>query len=188
MQIPMIQIRTTPMKLGMRTSPPELSIEQGNPITLELQTKPGRLEMHTEHVKVHIDQSKCFEECGFMSNTSLIEDAASYARQKALEGIGNTVEQGNQFAAIENRQDPIPEQAEQNAFDQFIRDWTIGSIPRSRPEFKVTGGTVDIQYRPAEVINNTQKSRPNIQYNKGKLDVYVEQYNAIEFSVLDLKG
>ncbi len=188
MNFPRIEIRTTPLKLGMRTSPSKMEMETGNPNSLDLHTEPGKLEIHQEHIKVEIDQSQCFEEAGLKSNASLIAESASLGMQKSMETIGKIVDQGNQLAAIESGQDPIPEQAEYNAYGQFFHEWNIGFLPTSRPEFKVTGGTVDINYKPAKVVNDTPVKKVHFNYTKSKLDIYVEQYNSIEMSVVDLKG
>ncbi len=188
MNLAKIQIRTTPIKLGMKTSPPKMEIDSGNPISLNLQTTKGELKMHTEQIRVEIDQSKCFEEAGLKSNSSLIAEAASYGNQKAMEGLGRIVDQGNQLSQIEGGSNPIPDQAVYNTFEQFINEWNLGFIPKSRPEIKIKGGTVDIDYKPAEVRNNTERKKVNINFTKGKVETYVEQYNKVEFSVLDLKA
>ncbi len=188
MNLPKIQIRTTPLKMGVKTSPSRMEMDSGNPISLNLQTTQGKLEMHTEQIRVEIDQSKCFEEAGLKSNASIIAETASFASQKAMEGLGRVVDQGNQFSQIESGSDPIPEQAVYNAFDQFISEWNLGFIPKSRPEIKIKGGTVDIDYKPAEVRNNTERKKVHFNYTKSKVETYVEQYNKIEFSVLDLKA
>lgn len=187
MNLARIQIQTTPMKLGMQTRPPVQEIEQGGPNSLQIRTQASKLEMHTEQVKVKIDQSACFEESGLKSNASLIREHADYGKHKGLEAIGKIVEQGNQFASIERGIDPIPDQAEYNAFEQFVRDWNIGFIPQSRPKIDFVGGTVNFRHEPAKVINETQKTKPHINYTRGKVDIYVAQYNKVELSVLDLK-
>ncbi len=188
MRLPMVQLKTTPLKLSMKTTPSELKIDQGDPITLDTHTEPSSFEMHTEHVKVEIDQTKCFEEVGLKGNSAMLEDTVSFSKQKVMEGISKTVDHGNQLAAIENPQDPIPDQATYNAFDQFIHEWNLGFIPQSRPEFKVIPGNVDINYKPAKFVNDTKPTKPNIQYTKSKVDIYVEQHNSIEMSVVDLMG
>ncbi len=188
MRLPMVQLKTTPLKLGVRTTPSKLNIDQGPPITLNTHTEPSRLEMHTEHVKVQIDQTKCFEEVGLKGNAAMLAETVSFSKQKLIEGIGKTVDHGNQLAAIENPQNPIPDQAMYNAFEQFVHEWNLGFIPQSRPEFKVIPGSVDINYKPAEFVNNTQPIKPKIQYTKSKVDIYVEQYGNIEMSVVDLMG
>ncbi len=187
MNIKQIQIQTTPMKLEYKRTPNKMEIDSGAPLSLELSTSPSKLEMKSEQIKVMIDQSQCFEESGLKSIASLISENASIGKQKIQETIGRIVSQGNQMADIASGADPLPDQAIENAFDQFVYDWNIDFIPKSRPEFKVTGGNVDINYVPAKVNNNTQVKHTSINYTATKIDTYVKQYNSIKLSTIDIK-
>ncbi len=187
MNIKQIQIQTKPMQLEYKTNPSSMEISQGNPIKLDFSVKPGSLKMHSEQVKVLIDQTQCFAEAGLKNIQGMIDENTSISKQKMMESIGKIVEQGNELADIASGNDPIPAQAEYNAFDQFIREWNFDLIPKSRPEFKVTGGTVDIEHEPAEVQNNTRFDPPKINYTAGKIETYVKQYNEIEMSTVDAK-
>ncbi len=187
MQLLQIQIKTNPSVLAYNRTPSEMTIKQDHQ-TLNLQTEKSELEMKTTHAKVFIDQSQCFDEAGLKSNGSLIADNASYGMQKGMEAIGKIVDQGNQMADIASKVDPIPDQANYNAYEQFIRDWNMVTMPRSRPKFDIQEGRVDFNFKPAKVNNNTVNTKPEINYRRGRLDIYVKQYSSINISFINLKG
>ncbi len=182
MNIPQLQIRTTWAKLGMESQKAQIEIEQPKYPQLDIQTQPLSLEMRSTPPRILIDQSRCFAESGIKGNGELISDNASYGFQKGLEAIGRIVDQGNQMADF-HRGDPIPDQAIDNAYDQFLREWNMVTMPRSRPDIQVIEGNVDIQVNEARVINNSVPQPVRLTYRPGSLNIYLAQRNSIEFSV-----
>lgn len=184
MRIPKLQMTSQFARLGVRKTPENFEIKNPPPSQLNMETEPGRLEMHTEQVKVLIDQTQCFDESGLKSNASLIEDNASYGKQMAMRGISRMVDQGNRLADI-SAGNPMPEQAQYNAFGMFKSEFGMVTMPKSRPEFTVVGGTVDINVTRARVLNNTQVQAPSISFTPAKIEIYLEQENRLDISVID---
>lgn len=184
MRIPQLQIRTTPARLGMESQKAELEIEQPKYPQLDIQTQPLTLEMRSTPPRLIIDQSRCFAESGIKGNGELIADNAAYGFQKGLEAIGRIVDQGNQMADF-HRGDPIPDQAVDNAYDQFLREWNMVTMPRSRPDIQVIEGNVDIQVNEARVINNSVPQPVKLTFRPNSLNIYVAQRNSIEITVVD---
>lgn len=110
---------------------------------LRADTKPVKVEIHTEQVKVLIDQRQCFNESGLMDNGTLAADVAQRGKQGALEGVGRRVSEGNYMASVKSGKTPIADIAFNNFFEN--KEFNMVTMPRSRPKIEITGGTVDIK-------------------------------------------
>ncbi|QXM07420.1 hypothetical protein KVH43_07105 [Crassaminicella indica] len=155
-----------------------MSIQQPK-ADIKMTTKLPKVEIHTEPVKVQIDQYPCRAEIGFKNYIDLTKDTASFAKQKAMEGIARIVRQGNEMAAIQNKTDVIPEQAEENAYHLFDKEFNFDLIPKSRPKIDFIGGKVDIKPIEGKVNMDVGVNKPIIDYKMGKVDIYLRQKNSI---------
>lgn len=184
----MIRIETTPAKIGINRTPEKMEIQNHNEVSLDHRVELGKLEMTTEHVKVMIDQSQCFNESGLKTVSALTEDNVSYSRQQASKGISRIVDQGNQRADIRKKSgNPLPQQAYYNAFELFKKDWNMVTMPRSRPDFDIKEGKVDIKISEPKIENNTKIVKPTIDYQASKVEVYLDKWPSINISVIDIE-
>ncbi len=183
----MLSMRTTPFKLSMQTVNARQEIKSNHNV-LSLKTEQPRLEMHTTQPKVMIDQSQCFAESGSKTIMQLIAENASYSRSMAIQGIGRIVDQGNQMANFHVKSDPIPDQADYNAYGQFEKAFNMQTATGTLPKTTLIRGKVDIRFIAGRVINNTVAQKPQITYQPGKVNINVAQYNRLEISVIDIKG
>lgn len=173
---PILEHNTTWGKMNIEQPKGEQSITQ----------IPPRMEIDRELPKVIIDQYQCFAEAGLKNYRDLTLDNVQFAKQKVAEAISRIISDGRRMASIENNMpEAIPELAKRNSQKpekQFIFDL----IPKSRPKIDVTGhlninwqlGKADINYRPV---------KPNIDYQRGSVDIYLKQRPSIEINFIDEK-
>ncbi len=182
-----LEMHSTPMKLAMQSTRArqEITTDKQN---LKLESEPSQFTINRMKSELRIDQSACFAEMGSKSPEQFSADNASYGYSMVLQGIERVVDQGNQLAAIENKSDPIPDQANYNAFGQFEKSFNMQKPTGAKPNINFTPAKLDIQYKPAKVHNQSTYQKPQIEYIAGKLDISVAQYNSLEISVVDLKG
>ena len=114
--------------------------------------------------------------------TAFSDEYVAYAKQAMMSSIGRISEQGTQLSNIQYGGNPIADQGVYNAFDQFIGDWNIDFIPKSRPRIDYLPGALDIQVTEGSVENNTQKARVEHDYRPSQFKGVVSQYNTIQFS------
>lgn len=164
--------------------PSKLEIKSDHGITLDLEVRPGEMEMHTEQVRVEIDQSQCFNESGLMNLSAFMEDSVSYARTQAARGLSRIVDQGNRNGNLKGG-DPMKQQFHSNAFELFNKDWNMVTMPTSRPDFTITGGTVDIKIGDISVDNRTRKAGTDINFTPARIDLSVGYRNS-NFPVIDI--
>ena len=180
-----IQITTTKALIGINTTRGKQTISQPKG-EQTIKTTAPKLKIRREAPRVIIDQYQCFAEAGLKNYIDLTKEYADLGHQYAMEGIARRVEDGNRMAMIQkNMPDAIPELAEKNAWDPQA-EFNMGTIPRSRPKIDVEGsldidwemGNVDIQYTP---------QKPIIDFNPGKVEVYLRQKPSIEMNYVDAR-
>lgn len=184
----MLQISKVDAQIGIRTTRAQLQMSR-NGSAFEMQTTHPKIEMSTERGQVHIDQRQCFNEAGLMDTETLTRSMAENGKQATMEGIARRGSEGKMLASIEKNFNAIAEIAFNNSFDQH--EFNIGTIPRSRPQIDFTGGNVDIKVLEGRVEIKTNPNKPNIEYQPGKVEIFMERYPEINFNYvgnkLDLK-
>ncbi len=178
-----LEIRSTSAQIGINRTPANLEIRQAK-ADLQLDVSIPQVRVEGTLPRVKIDQSKAFSESGRMSNGELTSDNASYSKQKALQGLGRVADQGNQMTEVHTGQDAIAAQSFYNAYDQFLGEFNMVTMPRSRPEITVIEGELDIQVEEGRSTNNSQVSKPEINYTKGKVEIYVKQKKSLSIRYL----
>lgn len=177
MNFPQIQIESFHGKIGIKIDKPiqkleqksaEISIEQ-NPAELAIERNPGKLT---------IDQTLARENLDLKSIFKRNDENAVLSKQKVMEYINKTVQEGNELMKIENKGQPIIEQAKRNL--ERIIMFNTGNIPS---QF-----SVKIDYTPSNIKIDWKVNKPDIQvqvnhpvheYTPGKANIFVEQYPSI---------
>jgi hypothetical protein len=177
----MLRITTTNALLGINSTPSKISIVQPK-ADFEMSIEHPILEIHTEQIKVQIDQQQCFNESGLKDFATLTRDNAAEAKQAVFEGIARRVGEGNRMADIKNSSDAIAEIAFSNSFTQHVFD--IVSMPKSRPQIDFIGGTVDITVHEGSVNINSNINMPIIDVQVGDVEIFSKQYPDVKIEYL----
>ena len=181
-----LRITTTRALLDIQRTSGKLEIQQPK-AGMELDIEHPQLEMHTEHGQVIIDQRQCFAEAGLKNVFELTRENRDLAQQKLMQGLERIVRQGNELASIHNNYDPIPDQAQENAYSLDDVEVNIGTIPMSRPKIDFTGGKVDIRVKEGKVNLQVKVNKPVIHFTPGKIEVYLKQKNSINIEYVGHK-
>lgn len=173
-----LEIRTQPAILAYNISKPVQSIEQPR---AQVQGSVTQAQTRVEATlpKIQIDQTQAFNESGLKNIEAFSAEYVSLAKQKMLESVGRIAEQGNQLAAIENGGNPIADQALYNAFDQFYHEFGMVTMPRSGPDITLIRGQVNTTVTEGQLTGRIVAQKPRIEYQAGKVERYMQQYNSI---------
>lgn len=174
----MLRINKTDALIGINTTPAKISMQQPK-ADFEMTIEEPKLDIHTEHVQVQIDQQQCFNESGLKDFATLTRDNAMEASQAAFQGIARRVSEGNMLADVKNGGNVIAEIAFNNSFTNHVFD--IGTMPRSRPKIDFVGGTVDIRVVEGSVDIEARAYKPVIDVQVGDVEIYMRQNPEIEF-------
>lgn len=168
-----IGIQSTPGKFDMQSPPAEISITQ-RPAVLTIDQGPGQLDL---------DMYPARKALGFKSTADMVADIGAQTQQVVLEAIGRIVSEGNQMAAIQNRSNAIAEIAlqRQNMGPMPIKDYDPGSYDPVQVTYHPHETQLNWEVRGTEIHVTPQA--PIINYTPGKVEVYLDQKNGIQFSV-----
>ena len=178
-----LEIHTTWPRLGMRTTPARLEINQPQ----------GKLQIRSQKIKqvidrrlpqVLIDQSQCFKELGCKNPVEMAEEAAALGRQRVLEYIGRLAEEGDYLGQIDYKRPAIAELAQARMEQNWA--WNIAFLPQSRPQFEVTGH-LRINWQVSAGKTDYQPQLPQFRFRPGKLEIYLRQHAQQEIHYLDEK-
>lgn len=177
--ISMLKISTTPALIGINTSAAKTEIQQPKP-DVSMHTEHPKLEIKNELPKVLIDQYECFAEAGLKNFIDLTRETAQLSKKAAMQGIERRVNQGNQMRDIHKKINPIAQQAVYNAFEQFKKEFSLGTVPKSRPKIELKEGKPQIKVREGRVDFDVKVNRPIINYSSGNVEIYLRQKNSID--------
>ncbi|WP_433708957.1 DUF6470 family protein [Paenibacillus illinoisensis] len=178
--LPIVQIRTTPTVLNFEAKLGEYSIRQPK-AELQMNTKPAQLTVQSHPIEMSVDQSRAFSAYTGGKMPELNARIYSGIEQLFLQNMAERVQQGNQLASIHKSKNTIA--------NIVGSDWQARPFPETRGP--ASSGNVDVRfntrqpdlhYEPAVSELNVIVNKPEIEYYRGKLDVYVKQYGTIQYT------
>lgn len=176
--IPRLQVRLTHAKLHVDADLGQYEMKQPRP-TFELKQNPATLTMEQPRGDLQIDQTKAWDALGRTNILTVMDRIYSQARNIAMEGIAKIAERGDQMAAVHTKA---------NAIADIAADTRV-SFPEMQYAGEASYDNVDITYTMRKPIIhweqggvelNTQVNPPEVEYHRGKLDIYMRQYPAVE--------
>lgn len=179
-----LQIHQTPARLYMDADPGQYSIRQPK-AEVHITTTPGVLEVESTPIKMEVDSSKAF--AAYHGGNSLEMNQRIYSgfQQMYLQALAKRVEQGNQAAAIHKPGNTIAE--------IYGTDWKPIPFPETRGEasmdnvdIRITTAPPDVRVSRAQVDVQAEAHKPEIEYTRGKLEVYMKQYPSVRYIPPDL--
>lgn len=181
-----LQIQQTRGQIGIQTSPGQMQIESPKQ-TLELSVTQAVVIVDSDPAKITIDQSQCFSESGLKGIVDFMADAVSFAKSQMFQSMGRIAEQGNALTDIHLSKTAIGDQGMYNAYDQFIYDYNMETMPKSRPVINIIEGNLDIQVREGQINNTTKIQKANLSYRHGSVQISMLQYPSINIQAVDTK-
>lgn len=185
MQIPQIRMESQFAQIGMRQTFGNQQLRQPK-ADLSIEQPKANLTIETISSKLTIDQSEAWEQMNLMSTARHIEKNAHEGQSSVLEGMARRVEQGNELMRIEQSGNPIASQALVNGHRQ-MKTLGITFIPAPF--------SVKMDYEPSHVYINVEVNQPIIHahpnqpehhYERGSVDIYMEQYEELHIEVENL--
>ncbi|RWZ55033.1 hypothetical protein EQV77_13000 [Halobacillus fulvus] len=178
MRVPQLQVQTMPARIGIKKNDAvheyqqfkaDQSIEQPK-ADLMIRQRPGKLT---------IDQSKAWSNLHLKSSFERTRDTAAFAEQTWMEGLARVAQEGDELMKIENKGNPIADQAARNVGFNF--DYKPGNTPVHelvQTSYEANPTEIDVK-RNAPIIKTTPRF-PEFQYQRGSVDVTMEQYPSVQ--------
>lgn len=181
MNFPQIQIESFRGKIGINIDKPIQKLEQ-KPAEISIEQNPAEITIQREPGKLTIDQTLARENLDLKSIFKRNDENAVLSKQKVMEYINKTVQEGNELMKIENQGQPIIDQAKRRL--ERITLFNTGNTPS---QF-----SVKIDYTPSNIKIDWKVNKPDIQvkvnqpkheYIPGKANVFMQQYPSINFDL-----
>lgn len=176
---PILQIRQTPALIGIDADPGAYSITQPK-ADVNITTTSGKWDIQSFRPELTIDQSKAFAAYNGGNTLDMNKRIYSGIQQLYLQGIAMKVEQGNRIAQFFKPGNTIAEvygtDTEPNSFPE-----NRGPASYDNVDIHFETRAPIIEFRPAEVDIQVEGHRAEIEYTRGKLNIYMQQYASIQF-------
>ncbi|NMO96616.1 DUF6470 family protein [Paenibacillus lemnae] len=181
---PILQIRQTPGRIHIDADPGTFSIRQPK-ADISQRTEPAQWSIRYFRPEMRIDQSKAF--AAYHGGNMIDMNSMIYSgiEQIFLQAIARRVEQGNRMAEFFKPGNTIAEvygsDTKANSFPEFRGPASMDNV-----DITIQTRPPEISFQPAEVNLQVETHRPEIQYTRGKLDIYMKQYPAVQYTPPDL--
>ncbi len=179
-QLPIVQIRQTYAKIGIDADFGTQSLEQPRP-TMEIQSTKSIQEMELPRGQLTIDSQRAWDAMGRGGHLETMKRIYGQGTQIALEYIGKTAEEGDQLASIAKGGDMIAELARdiRLEFGQYRFEGPAGF---DNVDITYVASPARIHVKDGDVTVNARVNMPIHDFRRGKLDIYMQQYNHVEFT------
>lgn len=177
--LPIVQIRQQHARLHIDADLGRFQIRQPKP-ELNIQVVKGSYELETPKGDLRIDTGRARDALLVGNHLEFMHRIYTEAFQVGLEGIGRIVEEGNRMADIPRNFDAIPEIAFDNAFMDFKM---VNEPPAAYDNVDIdyTANPAKIRIEPNRVQIEAALHRPEIEYIRGKMEIYMDRMNSIRF-------
>lgn len=178
--LPIVQIHATPSILHIDADPGQYSIRQPK-ADVQMTTRPSRLTVESHPIRFEVDQSKAFS--AYTGGNMIDMNARIYSgiEKNFLENMAERVEHGNELAAIHKPSNTIANIVGTNwKAKPFPEIRTPASMDNVDVRFETHAPSIRFESAVSEL--NVTVNKPEIEYHRGKLDIYVKQYASIQYT------
>ena len=185
LKVPQIRMESQFARIGMNQTMSVLHIEQKQ-ADISIEQPPATLKMETKPGKLAIDQTLAWEQTHLKSTIKHIEDFANEGLRAVAEGIARRAAQGDELMQIEKGGNPIASQAIQNGFRQQ-KQLGITFMPQPfSVKLHYDPAEVQIDVEPNKPIIDVIPNRPEITFERGNVEIYMEQYEELHIDYVNL--
>ncbi|TLS50647.1 hypothetical protein FE782_19605 [Paenibacillus antri] len=128
-----------------------------------------------------INSQRAWDALGRGGHLETMSRIYSQGQQIALETIGKIAEEGDQLAAIHKGGNAIAALAQdiRLEFGQYRFEGPAGF---DNVDISYQAGKANIEVQDGKIHVNARVNPPVHEYTRGKLDIYMQQYNKVEFT------
>ncbi|ADU31864.1 DUF6470 family protein [Evansella cellulosilytica] len=168
---------------GIASQRPEMTIRQ-RPADMEIkQELNGNLRISSTAAKLFINQTEAFADADLKGPLRRSNEWHSSTKQKVYQYIAKTMREGEQYKSIENGGNAIANVARQNG-ERAPKSYNVSTVPQPfRVKIDHVPSEVRVQADWPEPSIRFHKNEPDITIPKWQSNVYIQQKNAIHFSV-----
>lgn len=176
----LLSIKTTPIQIDYQVTNAQLNYKTKNPV-VEISRQKGGFEMHSEPIKVKIDNFEVRQSIGLKSNGTLVQEYSDKGKSDVYEAISQILDEGNQIVNPHGM--TIPQMASQKASKTI--ETVLDFLPSARPEMTWEGGTLDVNFTPDTInMDFDSTDRINFEYTPAQVQFSIKQYPSVNIEYL----
>ena len=173
--VPFISVQSQKGKIGIHSERGQFEIRRPQPVLNVSSSKP-QIIAHNGPGQLRIDNPRTWNALDGGNMEAFWSRIYSQYKQVAQQNISQIVERGNQLGDLRIKGDPIPSRA----LDEFIEGapdlQVYGEASVDNTQFEYIPNDVNIQFIPGELNVDAQIQRPEINFHRGSVNIYMEQY------------
>lgn len=177
--MPQLQIQSTPARIGIDSKLGHYEIKQ-SPATVRMDSRPAVVHIQSEPAIVHIDQSKTWEALTGGKPIPFWNRIYNSSGRYVLDAINQTVQDYNRIGNILANGNPIAEIARESLSKSPSKLPVYGPASPNNVEFTPVLNKPQIDVQVGDTDIQVQVNRPNIDYKRGHVRTYMEQYPSVQ--------
>ncbi|MFC5528963.1 DUF6470 family protein [Cohnella yongneupensis] len=187
--VPFISVQSQKGKIGIHSERGQYEIRRPQPV-LNISSRKPEIIAHNRPGQLNIDNSRTWEALDGGNMEVFWSRIYSQYKQIAQQNISEIVAQGNQLGDLRIKGNPIPDMA----LDEFIEGapdlQVYGEASVDNTQFNYIPNDPDIQFVPGELNVQAQIQRPDINFHRGSVNIYMEQYPKVTITppVIDISA
>jgi len=187
--VPFISVQSQKGKIGIHSERGQYEIRRPQPVLNVSSSKPEII-AHNRPGQLNVDNSLTWDALDGGNIEAFWHRIYSQYKQVAQRNIAQIVERGNQMGDLRIKGDPIPSMA----LDEFIEGapdlQVFGEASVDNTKFQYIPNDVNIQFIPGKLDVKAQIQRPEINFHRGSVNIYMEQYPKVTITppVIDISA
>lgn len=188
MKLPIVRTEYQLGKIGIESLLGQFDIKSSPP-EMEVQSTRVQLSAPTPLPDLDIDSSRMWAALDGGNTMEFWNRIYSQMPEIALQAIGKIVEEGNRMGDLRIKLNPIPDIALEGMLEGAPDVQIFGPAAPDNVDIQFTINKPDIQVQPGTLDIRIQTRKPEINYNRGYVRIYMEKYPEVNFQVsnLDIK-
>jgi hypothetical protein len=175
---PRIQIHQQYARIGIESQLGQYDIKRGY-AELNVKSTPAVLSIEQKGPEMEIDATRLWEAFHGGVGVTFANRIYSQMPQIMQQNILHMVEKGNRMAALENKENPLPDIAYEEAFGGKPKLQIFGAASLDNIDIQFQTFKPDVQFQPGDVEVDVQQHKPEIDYIRGKVNIYMQQYASV---------
>lgn len=184
MRFPQIRMESQFARIGIKQNPAQIELKQGK-AELSIEQPKADMSIRAPRGKLTIDQSQAWEEMNLMSTKRLNEKYAAEGMRAVSEGTGRRAEEGAGLIDIHKNVDMFAEQAYQKSNTMKTLGFKYIPSPFAVKIF-YEPGDLQIDVQENKPLINVQVVKPELTFQRGNVDITMEQYAQLKIDFENL--
>ncbi|KQO11006.1 DUF6470 family protein [Paenibacillus sp. Leaf72] len=181
MKLPQLQIQSTSGKIGIQSGLGKYDIKQGH-ATMDISTVNTIIDVKSTQPVLIIDQSKMWDALTGGKPEAFWNRLYNQFGQFVIQGIEQTVQEYDRIGDILYNGDPVGDIAGESLSRQQPALQVYGPASVLNVRFDVVIEKPEINVTPGHVKVDVQTNKPQIEYRRGGVNIYMERYPSVQIT------